>query len=94
MEISWWSCCDAAWLLTLPAMVGKRPSKKAKPAAFHKKIGRIIKLITLLEILDEQHVQRMCGERKLGKSLGRSKRLSDVDRSGRDQPTAQVNRSP
>jgi len=40
-------------------MPGKRPSKKAKPAAFHKKSGRIIKLITVQEILDEQHVQKM-----------------------------------
>ena len=28
-------------------------------AAFHKKSGRIIKLITVQEILDEQHVQKM-----------------------------------
>lgn len=28
-------------------------------ATLHKKIGRIIKLITLQEILDEQHVQKM-----------------------------------
>ncbi len=28
-------------------------------AAFHKKTGRIIKLITVQEILDEQHVQKM-----------------------------------
>ena len=28
-------------------------------AAFHKKSGRIIKLITVEEILDEQHVQKM-----------------------------------
>ncbi len=28
-------------------------------AAFHKKSGRIIKLITVREILDEQHVQKM-----------------------------------
>ncbi len=40
-------------------MAGKRPSKKAKPATFHNKSGRIIKLITVREILDEQHVQKM-----------------------------------
>jgi len=28
-------------------------------AAFHKKSGRLIKLITVGEILDEQHVQKM-----------------------------------
>lgn len=28
-------------------------------AAFHKRTGRIIKLITVQEILDEQHVQKM-----------------------------------
>jgi len=28
-------------------------------AAFHKKSGRISKLITVQEILDEQHVQKM-----------------------------------
>jgi len=28
-------------------------------AAFHKKTGRIIKLITVQEILDEHHVQKM-----------------------------------
>ncbi|MCC6949855.1 MAG: restriction endonuclease, partial [Phycisphaerales bacterium] len=28
-------------------------------AAFHKKTGRLIKLITVQEILDEQHVQKM-----------------------------------
>ena len=28
-------------------------------AAFHKKTGRIIKLITVQEILDELHVQKM-----------------------------------
>jgi hypothetical protein len=28
-------------------------------AAFHKRIGRIIKLLTVQEILDEEHVQKM-----------------------------------
>ena len=32
---------------------------EAECAAFHKKTGRIIKLITVQEILDEQHVQKM-----------------------------------
>ena len=32
---------------------------EAECAAFHKKSGRIIKLITVQEILDEQHVQKM-----------------------------------
>ena len=40
-------------------MAGKHSSKKVKPAAFHKKSGRIIKVITVQEILDEQHVQKM-----------------------------------
>lgn len=31
----------------------------AECAAFHKKSGRLIKLITVQEILDEQHVQKM-----------------------------------
>ena len=32
---------------------------EAECAAFHKKTGRVIKLITVQEILDEQHVQKM-----------------------------------
>lgn len=32
---------------------------EAECAAFHKKTGRIIKLITVQEILDEHHVQKM-----------------------------------
>ena len=32
---------------------------EAECNAFHKKTGRIIKLITVQEILDEQHVQKM-----------------------------------
>jgi len=40
-------------------MPGKRPSNKAKPGVFHKKSGRIIKPITVQEILDELHVQNM-----------------------------------
>ncbi len=40
-------------------MAGKRPAKKAERAAFHKKSEWIIKLITVQEILDEQHVQKM-----------------------------------
>ncbi len=28
-------------------------------AAFHKRTGRIIKLLTVQEILDEEHVQKM-----------------------------------
>jgi hypothetical protein len=28
-------------------------------AAFHKRTGRIIKLLTVKEILDEEHVQKM-----------------------------------
>ena len=56
---SWSPCRLAASLRTLSGMAGKRPSKKAKPAAFHKKSGRIIKLIIVQEILDEQHVQKM-----------------------------------
>jgi hypothetical protein len=28
-------------------------------AAFHKRTGRIVKLITVQEILDERHVQKM-----------------------------------
>ena len=52
-------CRRVPSLRTLSAMPGKRPSKKAEPAAFHTKSGRIIKLITVEEILDEQHVQKM-----------------------------------
>ncbi len=32
---------------------------EAECAAFHKKSGRIIKLITVQEILDERHVAKM-----------------------------------
>jgi hypothetical protein len=32
---------------------------EAECAAFHKRTGRINKLITVQEILDEQHVQKM-----------------------------------
>ena len=32
---------------------------EAECAAFHKRSGRIIKLLTVQEILDEEHVQKM-----------------------------------
>ncbi len=32
---------------------------EAECAAFHKRTGRIIKLLTVQEILDEEHVQKM-----------------------------------
>ena len=38
---------------------GYTADAEAECAAFHKKSGRIIKLITVQEILDEQHVQKM-----------------------------------
>jgi len=38
---------------------GYSSDAEAKCAAFHRKSGRIIKLITVQEILDEQHVQKM-----------------------------------
>ena len=38
---------------------GYSSDAEAECAAFHKKTGRIIKLITVQEILDEQHVQKM-----------------------------------
>jgi hypothetical protein len=33
-------------------------SSSARCAAFHKRTGRIIKLLTVQEILDEEHVQK------------------------------------
>lgn len=38
---------------------GYTSDAEAECAAFHKRTGRIIKLITVQEILDEQHVQKM-----------------------------------
>ncbi len=38
---------------------GYSSDAEAECAAYHKKSGRIIKLITVREILDEQHVQKM-----------------------------------
>lgn len=38
---------------------GYTADAQAEAAAFHKKTGRIIKLITVQEILDEQHTQKM-----------------------------------
>jgi len=38
---------------------GYTSDAEAECAAFHKKTGRIIKLITVQEILDERHVQKM-----------------------------------
>ena len=38
--------------------VGYTADAEQECAAFHKKSGRIIKLITVREILDEQHVQK------------------------------------
>ena len=38
---------------------GYSSGAEAECAAFYKKSGRIIKLITVQEILDEQHVQKM-----------------------------------
>lgn len=38
---------------------GYTADAEAEAAAFHKKTGRIIKLITVQEILDEQHTQKM-----------------------------------
>ena len=38
---------------------GYTSDAEAECAAFHKKSGRIIKLITVQGILDEQHVQKM-----------------------------------
>lgn len=38
---------------------GYSSDAEAECAAFHKKSGRIIKLITVQEILEEQHVQKM-----------------------------------
>ncbi len=38
---------------------GYSSDAEAECAAFHRKSGRIIKLITVQEILDEQHVQKM-----------------------------------
>jgi hypothetical protein len=38
---------------------GYTADAEGESAAFHKKSGRIIKLITVQEILDEQHVQKM-----------------------------------
>jgi restriction endonuclease Mrr len=38
---------------------GYSANAHAEAAAFHKKTGRIIKLITVQEVLDGEHVQRM-----------------------------------
>ncbi len=38
---------------------GDTANAEQECAAFHKKCGRIIKLITVQETLDEQHVQKM-----------------------------------
>ena len=38
---------------------GYSSDAKHECAAFHKRTGRIIKLLTVQEILDEEHVQKM-----------------------------------
>ena len=38
---------------------GYTKDAEAECAAFHKRTGRIIKLLTVQEILDEEHVQKM-----------------------------------
>ncbi len=38
---------------------GYTDGAEAECAAFHKKTGRLIKLLTVREILDEEHVQKM-----------------------------------
>ncbi len=38
---------------------GYSEDAKRECAAFHKRTGRIIKLLTVQEILDEEHVQKM-----------------------------------
>jgi hypothetical protein len=38
---------------------GHSSDAKQECAAFHNRTGRIIKLLTVQEILDEQHVQKM-----------------------------------
>lgn len=38
---------------------GYTQGARAECAAFHGRIGRLIKLLTVREILDEEHVQKM-----------------------------------
>jgi hypothetical protein len=38
---------------------GYSEDSKRECAAFHKRTGRIVKLLTVQEILDEEHVQKM-----------------------------------
>ncbi len=38
---------------------GSSSDSERECAAFHKRTGRIIKLLTVQEILDEEHVQKM-----------------------------------
>ena len=38
---------------------GYSSDAKQECAAFHKRTGRLIKLLTVQEILDEEHVQKM-----------------------------------
>ncbi len=38
---------------------GYSEDAKRECAAFHKRTGRLIKLLTVQEILDEEHVQKM-----------------------------------
>ncbi len=39
--------------------VGYSSNAERECAAFHKRTGRIIKLLTVQEILDDEHVQKM-----------------------------------
>jgi hypothetical protein len=42
-----------------PAAFGYSRNAEQECAAYHKRTGRIIKLLTVQEILDEEHVQKM-----------------------------------
>ncbi len=42
----------SSWRSAIPAM-------RNRSAPFHKRTGRIIKLLTVQKILDEEHVQKM-----------------------------------
>jgi hypothetical protein len=46
-------------LVTGSGHFAKSRDAEQECAAFHKRTGRIIKLLTVQEILDEEHVQKM-----------------------------------
>ncbi len=58
-DVVWPAATTSAPRPTAAPNVGYSRDAEQECAAFHRRTGRIIKLLTVQEILDEEHVQKM-----------------------------------